>query len=102
LRSSCICGTPAFPACKASSISLARNARSHASPRRRRPARAVLSWTPSCDGWYAWGVARRGHRGFVFAAGACWLPRCTFRRRCAYEPRHVDRMQSNAALPGRG
>ena len=28
LRSSCICGTPAFPACKASSISLARNARS--------------------------------------------------------------------------
>jgi hypothetical protein len=74
----------------------------HASPRRRRPARAVLSRTPPCDGWYAWGVARRGHRGFVVAAGAFWLPRCTFRRRCAYEPRHVGRMQPNAALPGRG
>jgi hypothetical protein len=31
----------------------------HASPRRRRPARAALSRTPPCDGWYAWCVAGR-------------------------------------------
>ena len=48
------------------------------------------------------GAAGRGDGGFVVAAGACCLPLRTFRRRSACEPEHVDRLQSNGALEGRG
>ena len=59
----------------------------HGSARVRRPARAVLSRKPPCDGSYAW----RGD-------GGLGLPRTAFPRRCGCEPVRVDRMQGRAAL----
>ena len=42
----------------------------------------------------------RGDGGFVIAAGACWWPLHTFRRRSACEPGYVDRMQPNGGVGG--
>jgi hypothetical protein len=62
------CGPPAFPACKARSISLAWNARLRA-PRRRRPEGVVLSKTPPYSGWRACVEMWRGNGEFGVRPG---------------------------------
>ena len=96
----CIPGPPVFPACKASSISLACNARSHVPP-----SPVALS------GQLSAGTCRipRGTRVRIRCGGevkSC-VPRTqvscahTFQPRCQRQPQHLNRVPPHSASQGR-